>query len=121
MLGQFFVELNELPKITNRRIKDHQVKNMPGKFHVYEGYFSLHETKRDVLSSDRLGMRIYLFAKDDTNETLNVDDMNQIFNLYRPKIEDQINQKLDVSGKGYSDSEDLILAVQSQIPDEYLA
>ena len=76
MLGQFFVELNELPKITNRRLKGQQVKNLPGKFQVYEGYFSLHETKRDVLSSDRLGMRLYLFSKDDTNETLDVEDMN---------------------------------------------
>ena len=80
MLGQFFVELNELSKITNRRIKDHQVAAQPGKFQVYEGYFSLHESKRDILSSDRLGMRLFLFNKDDTNEMLTVDDMNTIFN-----------------------------------------
>lgn len=31
MIGQFFVELNELSKITNRRLKD-QVSKQPGKF-----------------------------------------------------------------------------------------
>jgi len=31
MLGQFFVELNELSKITNRRLKE-QISNVPGKF-----------------------------------------------------------------------------------------
>ena len=121
MLGQFFVELNELSKITNRRIKDHQVAAQPGKFQVYEGYFSLHESKRDILSSDRLGMRLFLFNKDDTNEMLTVDDMNTIFNQYRGKIEEIIASKLDQAGKGYTDQDDLIQIVKDQIPDEYLA
>ena len=54
---------------------------------MYEGYFSMHETKSDSLSSDRLAMRLYLFTKDDTNQTLTVEDMNEIFNNYRPGIE----------------------------------
>ena len=112
MIGQFFVELNELSKITNRRIKDHQVAAQPGKFQVYEGYFSLHESKRDILSSDRLGMRLFLFNKDETNEMLTVDDMNSIFNLYREKIEDVIASKLDTAGKGYTDQDDLIQIVK---------
>jgi len=32
MLGQFFIELNELSKVTNRRLKAHQAKQQPGKF-----------------------------------------------------------------------------------------
>ena len=103
MIGQFFIELNELSKTTNRRLKQHQVEALPGKFQVFEGYFSLHECKRDILVSDRLGMRLYLFNKDDTNEMLSVDDLNQIFNQYRGAIEDQISKKLDQSGKGYTD------------------
>jgi hypothetical protein len=31
MIGQFFVELNELSKITNRRLKEHQAEAQPGK------------------------------------------------------------------------------------------
>ena len=53
-------------------------------------------------------MRLYLFDKDDTNETLSVEDLSQLFNLYRPKIEQSISKKLDQSGKGYADEEDLI-------------
>ena len=30
MLGQFFVELNELPKMNNRRLKESNVANQPG-------------------------------------------------------------------------------------------
>jgi len=90
MLGQFFVELNELTKINNRRLKEQTAKNLPGKFQVYEGYFSMHESKRDAIVSDRLGMRLFLFPKDDTNETLTIDDMNAIFNQYRPTIEQAI-------------------------------
>ena len=47
--------------------------------------------------------------------------MNQIFNLHRPKIEQNIIQKLDPSGKGYADSDDLIEAVKGSISDEYLS
>jgi hypothetical protein len=78
---------------------------------VYEGYFSMHDTVRDVLSSDRLAMRVYLFNKDEANETLSVSDMNAIFNQFRPSIEAQIAAKLDQSGKGYADSDDLIAVV----------
>ena len=121
MIGQFFIELNELSKTTNRRLKQHQVEALPGKFQVFEGYFSLHECKRDILVSDRLGMRLYLFNKDDTNEMLSVDDLNQIFNQYRGSIEDQISKKLDQSGKGYTDQENLVQVVKDNIPDNYLA
>jgi len=48
----------------------------------------MHECKRDAIVPDRLGMRLYLINKDDTNETLSIDDMNAIFNNYRPKIEE---------------------------------
>jgi len=53
-------------------------------------------------------MRLYLFNKDETNETLTTADMNSIFNLYRPKIEEFIAKKLDPQGKGYTDSDDLV-------------
>ena len=121
MLGQFFIELNELPKMNNRRLKQSNIPNQPGKFKVYEGYFGMHESIRDTLSSDRLAMRLYLFDKDDTNQTLSVDDMNTLFNIYRPKIEKQIASKLDPEGKGYADREDLIQMVKTQVPDDYLA
>ena len=55
----------------------------------------MHECKRDVLSSHRLGMRLYLFNKDETNETLKVEDMNQIFNQYRPAVKATLRTKLD--------------------------
>lgn len=123
MLGQFFVELNELPQIINRRLKsfDDVDDGQPGKFQVFEGYFSLHDAAKDVLSPDRLGMRLFLFKKDESNQTLNVDDMNDLFNTYRPKIEETIALKLDSTGKGYADCDDLVQAVKDFIPDEYLA
>ena len=40
----------------------------------------MHESKRDVISSDRLGMRLYMFMKDETNESLEVGDLNKLFN-----------------------------------------
>lgn len=81
----------------------------------------MHETKTDRLSSDRLGMRLYLFNKDETNETLSVEDLNEIFNNQRPQVEQIVANKIDKTGKGYADQDELISCVQSSISDEYLA
>ena len=81
----------------------------------------MHDVNQDLLSSDRLGMRLYLFQKDETNETLTVEDLNQMFNIYRPKIEDQILAKLDKEGKGYTECQSLVECVKDFISDEYLA
>lgn len=112
-----------MPQIVNNRLKSpHNLEDtQPGQFQVFEGYFSLHDAVKDVLSADRLAMRLYLFKRDETNSNLNQDNLTEIFNTYRPKIEEIISLKLDSSGKGYTDSDDLIQAVQDVIPDEYLA
>jgi hypothetical protein len=81
----------------------------------------MHENKLDRITSDRLGMRIYLFNKDDTNESLTLDDMNAIFNNYRPKIEQAIASKVDVEGKGYADTSALEQVVRDEVQDEYVA
>lgn len=65
-------------------------------------------------------MRLYLFSKDDTNETLTIDNLDQLFNLYRSNIERSISLKLDQFGKGYADEDDLIQVVKDEVPDEYL-
>ena len=41
MIGQFFVELNDLLKQPNRRLKTEHDPRLPGKFEVFEGYFSM--------------------------------------------------------------------------------
>jgi hypothetical protein len=52
--------------VTNRRLKEQS----ESKFQAYEGYFSMHDTARDAIGSDRLGMRLYLFKKDDARSTI---------------------------------------------------
>jgi len=61
-----------------------------------------------------------MFKKDESNELLNVNDMSSLFNVYRPKIEEMISAKLDQTGKGYTDSDDLIQSVTDNISDQYL-
>ena len=87
MIGQFFIELNDLCKEPNRRLKVESDNRLPGKFDVFEGYFSMQDALKDELSADRLAMRVYLFHKDSTNEMLSLEDMCLIFNQYRPTIE----------------------------------
>jgi hypothetical protein len=76
LLGNFHIELNELSKITNRRLKGNQTENLPGKLQVFEGYFTLNDHVREKVSSDRLGMRVFMFPKDETSEQLQVEDLN---------------------------------------------
>ena len=85
---------------------------MPGKLQVFEGYFTLHDSKRDCVSADRLGMRVMMFPKDETSETLQVEDLNQIFNNYMPRLEEVIAKKIDKPGKGYADCEELVQMVR---------
>ena len=47
--------------------------------------------------------------------------MNAIFNLYRPKIEHEISSKLDPTGKGYGDRDELVQIVRDTVPDDEVA
>ena len=58
MLGAFFIELNELGKIQNRRVKDQN-----GLVQSYEGYFSLYDYQREQVVPDRLGCKVIMIKK----------------------------------------------------------
>lgn len=58
LLGSFFMELNELSKVNNRRIKDQN-----GVLTSYEGYFALYDYDKEQVASDRLGAKLYLIKK----------------------------------------------------------
>ena len=77
----------------------------------------MHDTARDAIVSDRLGMRLYLFKTSEATEQ----DMNAIFNLYRSKIEQEIASKLDPTGKGYGDRDELVQIVRDTVPDDEVA
>jgi hypothetical protein len=57
-MGSFFVELNELSKVRNRRLKDSN-----GLLYSYEGYFTLYEYEKEQVVQDRLGLKLYLVRK----------------------------------------------------------
>ncbi len=57
LIGSFFVELNELPKFHNRR-----VKAQPN-FVCHESYFTMYDFKMEKVERERLGCRLYLFKK----------------------------------------------------------
>ena len=59
LLGSFFIELNELSKIKNRRIKE----EAQGQLNAYEGYFTLFDYEKQQIMPDRLGSKLYLIKK----------------------------------------------------------
>jgi len=64
-VGSFFIELNELGKIKNRRVKDQN-----GLLQSYEGYFTLYDYQRNQVSSDRLGCKILMIKKGKINKLI---------------------------------------------------
>ena len=56
LLGSFFIELNELPKVQNLRVKGCR----QDKFTCSEMYYTLYDTQRDQVSRDRLALKLYL-------------------------------------------------------------
>ena len=56
LLGSFFVELNELPKTQNLRVKG--IKQQ--RFTVSESYYTLYDQQKDQVSKDRLALKLYL-------------------------------------------------------------
>ncbi|CDW78943.1 c2 domain-containing protein 3 [Stylonychia lemnae] len=111
-LGSFFIELNELSKIRNKRIKD---QNGEGIFHSHEGYFSLYDFQREQVTPDRLGCKLYLIKKE--YETQMADSEVLFHNLQQ--IETQISTTLDPQHKGFVDYEDLIALIQKELQDPY--
>lgn len=56
MIGSFFLELNEVSKYKNRRVRESN-----GEFYAYEGYLSLYEFgSKEGVSRERLGIKVYL-------------------------------------------------------------
>ena len=56
LLGSFMVELNELPKSQNKRIKGHRQEA----FLCHEGYWAMYDYKNEKISQERLACRFYL-------------------------------------------------------------
>ena len=54
--SSFFVELNELPRVQNTRIKGGQ----QDRFVSHEGYYTLYDSKKESLSKDRLALKLFL-------------------------------------------------------------
>ena len=55
-MGSFFVELNELPKIQNKKIKGHRHEH----FLCHESYFTMYDFKNEKVTQERLGMKLYM-------------------------------------------------------------
>lgn len=56
LLGSFFIELNELPKVQNSRVKGGQ----QDKFNCHEAYFTMHDAENERISKDRLALKTFL-------------------------------------------------------------
>ena len=57
LLGSFFIELNELPRAMNMRVKG----VVQSRFICSESYYTMYDANKDGVSRDRLGLKLYLF------------------------------------------------------------
>lgn len=117
MIGSFYIELNELPKYHNRRVKaqDNLV--------CFESYFTMYDFKLEKVERERMAMRLFLFKKQN-EETLS--DLEHVFNTIAntnelDKLLWHVDHKLDPNCKGYCEVEDLSQAVKEHVVDERTA
>jgi len=101
LLGSFFIELNELPKVQNLRVKGCR----QDKFTCSEMYYTLYDTQRDQVSRDRLALKLYLLDNDHAETIQELDTMWH--NADREVVEDHIISHLDPLAKGYVELDDL--------------
>jgi len=114
MIGCFFIELNELPKHHNRRVKPQS------SFVCYESYFTMYDFKLEKVERERMACRLFLFKKEN-EETKN--DLDHVFNTLPNTVElDKIlwdlNHNLDPNQKGFCELEDLVALVQDHVTDK---
>jgi len=57
MIGSFFIELNELPKHHNQRVKPQS------NFVCHESYFTMYDFKLEKVERERMACRLFLFKK----------------------------------------------------------
>jgi len=57
LIGSFFIELNELPKFHNRRIKSQS------NFVCHESYYTMYDFKMEKVERERLACRLCLIKK----------------------------------------------------------
>ena len=119
MLGSFFIELNELGKIKNRRVKDQN-----GVIQAFEGYFSLYDYQRQQVSADRLGCKVMMIRKGKDNKlklTFNcVDYESQLADLEvlfhnLEGVDQGLMQQYDKEGRGHVELDELLELVQSSL------
>lgn len=51
------IELNELPRVGNKRVKGHRQAES---FVCHEGYWAMYDYRHEKISAERLACRIYL-------------------------------------------------------------
>lgn len=136
LLGSFFVELNELPKTQNMRVKGIRQQ----KFLCSESYYTLYDLERDQVSRDRLALKLYLldqgksFVSDHrvsnpvllsllgTDDEETVSDLEKLFHDEdRPEVEEAIVRQLDPMAKGYVELEDLQTLIEDKVTDRKVA
>jgi hypothetical protein len=71
LLGSFFIELNELPRSQNMRVKG----VVQSRFICSESYYTMYDAQKDGVSRDRLGMKLYLFENENEQSLAELDQM----------------------------------------------
>lgn len=125
LIGSFFVELNELSRSSNFRVKGGQ----QDRFICHEGYYTLHDAKKQGISKDRLAIKLFLISNgkltfsltaSETSQTL--EELDLLFHSKsRGEIESQIGSKLDPFAKGYVELDDLTSLIEERELDKRAA
>ena len=120
-LGSFFVDLNELTRTFNRKIRHKGGEGALSRvaaedeadeaLFVHDGYYTMYDVKRGRITFDRLALKLMLFRKEGAEH---LSDLEVLYHNLAP-LEESIRQQLDPYLKGTADLEDLAKIVAENL------
>lgn len=95
-LGSFQIELNDLGKVHNPKVKSHSQE-----FFASEGYFTLYDLNLDKITTDRLGLKMFMLKQIEgqPNFDQQVQDLEVLFHNLKG-VRSQVEAKFDKDLKG---------------------
>lgn len=115
-LGSFLVDLNELGKVTN-----YKVKSGSDELFANEGYFTLYNYDSGRITTDRLGLKVFLaknIADDGGSFERYCQDLEVLFNNLNP-LTAFVERSLDKNLRGTAELDELEKAVEQHLQGRY--
>ena len=108
IIGSFFIDLNEITKVSNPWLKS----QAQGVLYSHDAYYTMLDKTNDCITPDRLGVKILMSKRDSANHS---DTLQDLLHLSMNKLTGVIQRDHDQSLKGSIELDDLHQVIEEEI------